>query len=214
MNKPFIAAAVFAVAAACALPAQALVLTSVTLNDNVDHGVRIEAPDTLWVDLGLRNYRPVTASFRIEPGDPSLFSFSSVLENLAGALWGSITWSLGGGASFAAVPGTPSGFGSVAAAFGSIASVVVNPPAEPTSQRIEFTLDGEPFGLSTGNPLLLAGLSDWQIDVSRVPTGNEFTLTVAAMPIPVPGAALLLGSGLLGLCGLFGLMRRQAGTPA
>lgn len=197
MKQAVFAGALYAALMVTAPAAQALTQGGVALNGNVDNGVLI-GPTALGIDAGLNNNGPMSFAFIRTANSAQIYDFSSVLENLSGRLWGAVTYSLVGGATFLPVAGTPSGFGSVTADFGTIAGFAVTPALGPTSARVSFGTQGEPFGLEFGNPLVVAGLFDWQISLANVAIGDTFTVEIQTTPIPVPGGLVLLLSGMAG----------------
>lgn len=62
-----------------------------------------------------------------------------------------------------------------------------------TETNINFILNGEDGGLEIGS------LSPWKIDISALSAGNSFGLIVTPEVVPIPAAAWLFGSGLIGL---------------
>ena len=62
-----------------------------------------------------------------------------------------------------------------------------------TEININFILNGEDGGLEIGS------LSPWQIDIGALSAGNSFGLVVTPEAVPIPAAAWLFGSGLIGL---------------
>jgi len=176
---------------------QAVTLTSVTLNGNDNNGVLIE-PTLLGIDAGLRNFSPITFNFTRTPNSAAMYDFNSVLENLSGFNWGAVSYQLTGGAYFSPVPGSTTGYGSVTPSFGTISSVLLQPPVDPTSVRVGFAgLVGEPNQFVLGNPFGLVGPLDWQLSLARVAVGDSFSVVINATPIPVPGGLVLMLSGLV-----------------
>jgi hypothetical protein len=197
MKQAIFAGALCAALIVAAPAAQALTQGGVALNGNVNNGVLIGS-NTLGIDAGMNNAGPMTFAFTRTANSASIYDFSSVLENLSGRLWGAVTYRLIGGATFAPVAGTPSGFGSVTRDFGTVLDFAVTPSGSPTSARISFGAQGEPSGLELGNPFATPGLLDWRISLANVAAGNTFSVEIQTSPIPVPGALVLLMSGMVG----------------
>jgi len=174
--------------------AQAITLTSTSLGGNDNNGVLIGA-DTLGIDVGMRGFSPATFTFTKTANSAAAYNFSSVIENLIGFPFGSMQVSLLGGATFA-------GTGSVTPGFGTIESITLMPVVGSTSLTVAFSGTGEPFGLDIGNPFGTAGLSDWSI---RLGNADSFSVEFSPAVVPVPGALVLLLSGLAG----FGVLSRR-----
>lgn len=206
MKRNFLIGALCASFAIAAPSVQAITLTSFNLNGNDNNGVLIDQ-SILGIDVGIRNLSPLSFTFTKGPNSLAMYDFSSIAENLSGSLWGGLTVSLIGGAYFSPVMGTPSGYGSVVTPFNpaSLASVGVAPAVEPTATQILFNSPGEPFGVNIGNPFGDMGLSDFQISLARVAAGDSFTVEFQTAVVPVPGALVLLLSGLAG----FGVIARR-----
>ena len=168
--------------------AQAITLTSTSLGGNDNNGVVIGA-GTLGIDVGIRGFSPATFTFTRTPNSAAAYDFSSVIDNLIGFPFGSVSISLLGGATF-------NGTGSVAPVFGSVNATTLLPAVNPTMLTVGFGVNGEPFGVEIGNPFGVVGLSDWNI---RLNNANSFSVTFAPTPIPVPGGLVLLLSGLVGV---------------
>jgi len=187
MNHNAFLGAVCAALLVAAPSAQAILLTSTSLGGNDNNGVFIGA-DTLGIDVGMRGFSPATFTFTKTPDSAATYNFSSVIENLIGFPFGSMQVSLLGGATS---PG-----------FGTIESITLMPAVGTTSLTVAFGATGEPFGLNIGNPFGDVGLSDWNI---RLGNADSFSVEFAPAVVPVPGALVLLLSGLAG----FGVLSRR-----
>jgi hypothetical protein len=166
--------------------AQAAIVTPSTLNGNTYQD--FSAPGLLSVDPDFSVFDSMSLSIEIEAGDGPLLAFNSVVDLLDGRDPGAFTLELSG--AFWDTVGT------VDAGIGQLILV----RNEPTV--IRFSTLGENDGFVLGNPFALVGETDWVIDVSSLPVGSSFTLTMT--PAPEPSTALL---GVLGAIALFRMRR-------
>jgi len=197
MKRNLLIGALCASFAIAAPSVQAITLTSFNLNGNDNNGVLVDQ-SILGIDVGLRGFNPASFTFTKGANSLSMYDFSSVIDNLIGSSLGSVSVSLLGGATF-------SGTGSVTPGFGTIDSISLMPLVDTTRLTVTFGANGEPFGLQVGNPFGELGLADWQVAIGRVLPGDTFSVVIEATPIPVPGALVMMLSGLLG----FGVLARR-----
>lgn len=196
--KNFAKKLALAAALAASLPASAAMVSVVDLAGNTDF-IDFSAEGLAAFDLGLLNVNTVRLSLSFTAAEIAAGSvaFNTQLANLSG---------LG-------VPGVRFGFGTLAVTPGTVRGGFDN-----AAYAVQAASSGEIVALRTagleyysavvGDPLLSgAPLVDWTIDTSGLSAGTAYDFNVAA--VPVPGAALLLASGLAAL-GVGARRRREA----
>ncbi|MCR5883830.1 hypothetical protein LRS03_13575 [Rhizobacter sp. J219] len=195
--KNFAKKLALAAALAASLPASAAMVSVVDLAGNTDF-IDFSAEGLAAFDLGLLNVNTVRLSLSFTAAEIAAGSvaFNTQLANLSG---------LG-------VPGVRFGFGTLAVTPGTVRGGFDNAAYAVQAGSGEIvalrTAGLEYYSAVVGDPLLSgAPLVDWTIDTSGLSASTAYDLNVAA--VPVPGAALLLASGLAAL-GVGARRRREA----
>lgn len=195
--KNFAKKLALAAALAASLPASAAMVSVVDLAGNTDF-IDFSAEGLAAFDLGLLNVNTVRLSLSFTAAEIAAGSvaFNTQLANLSGLGLPGIRFGFG---TLAVTPGTVRG------GFDNAAYTVQAGSGEIVALR---TAGMEYYSAVVGDPLLSgAPLIDWTIDTSGLTAGTVYDLNVAA--VPVPGAALLLASGLAALG--VGARRRRNG---
>lgn len=189
-----------AAAALVAMPAAAVTVTTITTSGGNTATVAAAAPGQLSVDFGLSARTPITLNLVAETADLGFVNFDSVVDSFFTTVGNgnplrSLTLTLSGGATF-------TGLGTVAPAFGSVFSAVL----DESAARYELTFaPAETFGLELGD--VGNGGDDFIFDITSIPAGGGFTLTLDATTVPEPASWALLVTG-FGLAGA-SLRRRR-----
>jgi hypothetical protein len=142
-------------------------------------------PGALAFDPAFPGFAPMRLVIELEAEDLGApLAWNALVDNLSGALWAAFSIRLEG-ASWELV-------GSAAANAGVVSDV----DADAQTAVVHFALPGEPAGLDLG---AAAGAgTDWRIAFAA-PAPASFTMVLAPLAVPEPGAALLLALGLAGL---------------
>lgn len=140
--------------------------------------------DAQSFDINFGRFTQVTLTFiNDDPFREPYMGFNALIGNFIGHNLTALSVRLTGGAEFDLPHGTVTG------SFGIAGPTMVTPTLASTPMLV-----AEPYQVSFGNPLSLAGQSDWRINYSGVSAGSTFGVTVTA--VPEPGAYLMLLAGL------------------
>ena len=151
--------------------------------------------DNISFDAEFNSNAPISVSVVRQSGDlDNSVSFSSVVSNFVALGWDNFTVSLNGNVNLAST-GTVFAFTALEDADNTLAS---------NSATISFTYP-ETAGFELGDVYGDLGIEPWVIDVSALQIGEAFTIEMAPAQVPLPAAAWLFGSALLGL----GALRRR-----
>ena len=185
--KNFAKKLVLAAALAASLPASAAMVSVVDLAGNADF-IDFSADGLAAFDLGLLNVNRVRLSVTFSAAEIAAGSvaFNTQLANLSG---------LG-------LPGFRFDFGSLGVTAGTVRGGFDNAVYSVQGNGSEFlalrAAGQEHYGAVVGDPLLAgAPLVDWTIDTTGLSAGTAYDVGVSA--VPVPGAVVLLASGLAAL---------------
>jgi hypothetical protein len=185
--------ALFLAALALSASSQAAVLlgTGGSPNPSADYS----APGLVSFDLDLKNFAPTTFSFVLEQDDLlGPLSFNALVRNLSGSALTHFSFNLQG-IGFAQA-------GSVSPTFGKLGQAAIG--ANGHSAGVDFSAP-EWAEFHFGNPLGVAGNTDWLLSTEGLRAGDTFSITAA---VPEPSSAALM---LAALCsaGLVARRRRQ-----
>lgn len=147
------------------------------------------------IDYGIN--APIRLNVVRQAGDTaSAISLSSIVNNLSGFGWQALQVKVSGNATLAQA-------GTVFS-YAGLSNVATTTVAGITT--ITFPLP-ETAGVEIGNVFGALGIDPWVIDVSGLAIGGRFSIELApsVSEVPLPAAAWLMGSALLGL----GTLRRR-----
>jgi len=195
------AAAVFVLSAAVLPVAQAVTLDSVQAHGNTV-STDFFAADLIAADIGFNADTDVTLNMTVDGTELlSQVGFNAVLDQLqAGAAFNQIWLTLSGGATFTAIGQTET--------LNALGTPLVS--LSNGNQTALISLSVPESAVYVGNPFGTL-MQDWRIGVQGLSAGQQFSLSVSAVPEPASLALTLAG---LGLVGLSGRMGRKARTQA
>lgn len=192
------AAAVFVLSAAVLPVAQAVTLDSVQAHGNTV-STDFFAADLIAADIGFNADTDVTLNMTVDGSELlSQVSFNAVLDQLqAGAAFNQVWLTLSGGATFTAIGQTETlnalGTPSVSLSNGNQTALI------SLSVPESAVYVGNPFGTL---------MQDWRISLQGLSAGQQFALSVSAVPEASSLALTLAGLGLVGLSGWMGRKAR------
>jgi PEP-CTERM motif len=139
----------------------------------------------LFFDVDFTSKGSVQLNFSVEAQDLAqpLLSFNALVRNLSGLGFEHIGVKLDG-VSFAGPKGTVSSDG-----FQPVQGV----GSDSTGLWANFGQPGVTTEFYIGNPLLQAGAANWTLDLSGRQIGQQFSITVSAVPEPQSYALMLAG---------------------
>lgn len=180
-----------AATAFAAAPAAAVTVQSAVSNGN-SVNIAAAAPGTLSADFGILNGAPIVLTLGVEAGDAAGISFDSVVDSFLtvvdlGNPLGTLSFALGGGATFSSLGSFAPTFGAATGSLDMSGSV--------------FTLrfiPAETSGVTLGD--VGFGGTDFGLSVGSLGAGDTFTLTVTGTAVPEPAswALLIAGFGIVG----------------
>jgi PEP-CTERM motif len=144
----------------------------------------------LFFDIDFTSKGSVQLNFTVDAQDLAqpLLSFNALVRNLSGLGFETVSVKLDG-VGFAAPQGTVTSDGF---------QPVLASGSDSSGLWASFGQPGVTTEFYIGNPLLQAGAADWTLDLSGRQVGQQFSITVSAVPEPESYALMLAGLAAVG----------------